>query len=173
ECANQNVRDHPAVSAEPCPARSENAKGVGLIDVEVSVVFIAEGAQASQVGRVAVHAVVGLDEYPSGSSSGAAGQLPCDGVGVAVVDDGYGCSRQAAPIDERRVIEPAGYDEVVAPAQVGDRANVCRVAAGEEQCGGPGNPLRQEVFQGQVVGMRAVDQSRSSRSEARLGWCFT
>jgi hypothetical protein len=58
--SNQDIGRNPGFVTQAAPARSQQAKGVRLVDNQGGSVFAGEGCQVSQRGDVAIHAKKGL-----------------------------------------------------------------------------------------------------------------
>ena len=143
------------------PAGSQAAGPVGLVDHEPAAVAARQLGELRQGRDVAVHREDAVGDDHRGAPARAA-QAPLEVLDVGVaVDEGVGL-RQAAAVDDARVVQLVGGDQLALAGERRDRPRVRQVAGAEEEGGGPALELGE-------AGARARRAASSSpRSAARL-----
>jgi len=118
----------PAFVTQAAPARSQQAKGVRLVDNQGGCVFAGEGCEVSQRGRFAIHAKRTRSRVlpPSGGARERSRFL-ADGDVEMPVEAGSG-TRKPAGIDDACVIGMVTQNKVARCCQGGKNAEVGLVA---------------------------------------------
>ncbi len=168
EGADEDVGGDSGFGAEAAAGGAEDSDGVGFVDVEGGAVGVAEGAEAGQVGDIAVHAEVGFGGDPLVGGVWVGGEGGFDGVGVEVGDDDDVRSREAAAVDDGGVVEGVGDEEVAGAGEGGEGANVGGVAGSEEEGGFGVEPGGEGGFGLLVVGVFADDEAGGAGTAG--GW---
>ena len=155
----------PASATAPRPPGPERAQRVRLVDQDPRVVAVGELDDLRQRRDVAVHAehAVGGDQR---RAAVALAQRPREvlGVGVAIGDDLR--AREAAAVDDRAVAELVVQDDLAAPGQGGDHAQVGHRAGPEEQRRPVPGEGREALLEPAVERHRPARHARRARSDA-------
>ena len=111
---------------------AEDAAGVGVVDHHDAVEFLGEGAERRQRAQVAVHAEDAVGDEELALRRGERAQDLTRRVDVLVREDFDRRPAEAASVDDARVIQLVGDDDVVLAEDRRDRARVRRKAALED-----------------------------------------
>jgi hypothetical protein len=110
---HQNIRANAREMAKPGPSGPKRPHRVGLVHIKRGIVTIAKAAKPNQVGAVPVHAVVGLDNDPTGGSGGRSLETPLELIQVEMFEDVGLHPGEAHPVDERGVVQTIGKNRVL------------------------------------------------------------
>ncbi len=144
----------------------EEAKSVGLVEIEAAVVFEMR-SQELGVDGVSIHGKDGL-AYPPCEGAGDSGW---DGRGVTVWEDEAARACEAKTVDETGVVEDVAEDKVGCFEKGGQNADVELKATGKEDGVGGSDEACEAAFDLTVLGEVAADQSRGAgtRRDGRVG----
>jgi hypothetical protein len=169
EGADQDVGSHAELSADAATAGAEGADGVGFVHHEPGVVLGRELGELGQGRDVAVHREDGLGcDQAAAMRWAVLQQEAADMGGVGVIVDDDVSPGEAGTIDEARVIEAVGEEQIAAFDQGRNHTDV-GLEAGVEEKGRIGPVETGELdLEGLMVLVIARDEARGARAEPGL-----
>ncbi len=144
---------------------AEHAGRVRLVDHQHRAAPFTHVDEVRQRGEIAVHAEHGIgdDERPA---LAFAGEEVVELGGVFVRVDAEGRAREAASVEDARVVQAVAEDRVALAGERRDRADVGHVAGREDDRGLGALESRDGVFEFAVDGHRARDEPRRAAAGA-------